>query len=334
VEGLIEASGSGSRTFRVDVPENTSALRVDVVDTDSDLDLFAHAGAPFLELDPSVASAEHLYGRETLVVRAREGGPLAAGPWFVDVAAPWDEDRPARFALLATLAAEPPAELLTLPQLPERCPDAAPELARALACVVELTVDDGSGSGVLIGGRGWILTNAHVVERLGGGPVDEVVVAVPLDARRPAVELFRASVERYDAQRDLALLRVQRGFYGQPLPEGYRFPVLEQGAAEGLAIGAPLWLVGYPATGGEGSRVTVSATRGVVAGFERGPDGTLLKTDAEITQGNSGGAALDAQGRLVGVPSSTVENGSGQIGYVRPLELLPEAWRRLAAGKD
>jgi S1-C subfamily serine protease len=53
-----------------------------------------------------------------------------------------------------------------------------------------------------------------------------------------------------------------------------------------------------------------------------------LKTDAEITNGNSGGAALDERGRLVGVPSATVENRSGQIGYVQPLTALPAEWRR------
>jgi S1-C subfamily serine protease len=55
----------------------------------------------------------------------------------------------------------------------------------------------------------------------------------------------------------------------------------------------------------------------------------LIKTDAEITSGNSGGAALDEHGRLIGVPSSVVENGSGQIGYVHPIESMPGEWRAM-----
>jgi S1-C subfamily serine protease len=54
-----------------------------------------------------------------------------------------------------------------------------------------------------------------------------------------------------------------------------------------------------------------------------------MKTDAEITTGNSGGAALDERGRLVGVPTSMVELGSGQVAYVHPLDALPEEFREL-----
>jgi S1-C subfamily serine protease len=73
--------------------------------------------------------------------------------------------------------------------------------------------------------------------------------------------------------------------------------------------------------------VTITATRGIVSGFERADFGRLIKTDAEITRGNSGGAAIDERGLLIGVPSSTVENGSGQIGYVHPIDALPPSWR-------
>jgi len=123
-------------------------------------------------------------------------------------------------------------------------------------------------------------------------------------------------------------VQVTSGLYGQPLPAGYELPALALGEARSLAIGEPLWLVGYPATGGTGSRVTISATRGIVSGYENADFGRLVKTDAEITRGNSGGAAIDERGLLVGVPSSTVENGSGQIGYVHPIDALPEAWLR------
>ena len=48
--------------------------------------------------------------------------------------------------------------------------------------------------------------------------------------------------------------------------------------------------------------------------------------------GVSGGACLDAQGRLVGVPSSSLTdaNLAGGLGFVQPLELVPAAWRELA----
>ncbi len=331
--GEIPARDIGHRTLRVDVPDGARALRIDVVDTDADVDLYAAHGAPALHYDDATPAATHGYGRETLVIPEPGGAAIRPGPWFVDVVAPWDDDRSVRFEVLATLAPEPPAELLALPRLPERSARAAPELARALCAVVELTSEDGSGSGVLVGDRGWILTNAHVVEGAPGTPLDEVVVGCTLVPERPAVELFRGRVERYDADRDLALVRVASGFYGQPVPADYRFPTLELGDGGALLLGSPLWLVGYPATGGEGSRVTIHATRGIVSGFEHGALADLIKTDAEITQGNSGGAALDGAGKLVGVPSSTVENGSGQSGFVRPLGLVPASWLELVRAR-
>jgi S1-C subfamily serine protease len=155
------------------------------------------------------------------------------------------------------------------------------------------------------------------------------VISIPVDPHRPSVESFRGHVEKIDKPRDVALVRVTSGFYGQPLPSGYVFPTVEMGGSEELAIGEPLWLVGYPSTGGQGSRVTITATRGIVSGFDRAEFGTVVKTDATITLGNSGGAAIDSQGRIVGVPTSTVEVGSGHIGYVHPLSALREEWRAL-----
>jgi S1-C subfamily serine protease len=148
-----------------------------------------------------------------------------------------------------------------------------------------------------------------------------------MDPSRPPVELFRARVELVDDERDLALVRIVTGFYGQPLPPGYAFPTVEIGDATLPAIGETIWLVGYPTTGGQGSRVSITCTRGVVSGYEASGFGTVIKTDAGITNGNSGGAALDERGRIVGVPTSLVESGSGQVGYVHPIGALAPAWR-------
>lgn len=327
--GEIPARDSGFHTVRVDVPEGASVLRLDVANTDADIDLRATFGAPAAKFDASTWTAAHAYGRETLILTGRGKKPLSVGSWYIDVSAPLDDERPVRFELLATLSDRAPDELTKLPVLAEIQARAVPELARALCAVVELTTEDGSGSGTIVSESGWILTNAHVVEGWDGAPVDELVIACTLAAEHPAVELFRGRVERFDMERDLALVRVTSGFYGQSLPDGYKFPTLGVTGSREIQIGAPLWLVGYPATGGEGSRVTIHATRGVVAGFEHGALGNLIKTDASITQGNSGGAAVDAEGRFIGVPTSTVENGSGQSGFVRPIAMLPGEWLEL-----
>lgn len=319
----LEPESGGFRSFRVDVPEGADVLRLDLFDVSSNLDLYARHGAPALALGPEVAFAESAWGHETLVIDAHSSPALRAGPWYVEVADAFGPTRRLPFQLLASLDAEVPEILRRLPVIPP-VRDTGP-LARALLAVVEITTEEGSGSGTILTPDGWILTSAHVI---GEREDVEIVVSLSIDPTLPAEECFHARVGPVDRERDLALLHVESGLYGQPLPPDYRLPTLALGSADALAIGDPPWLVGYPATGGTGSRVTISATRGILSGFERADSGTLLKTDAEITQGNSGGAALDEHGRLVGVPSSTVENGSGQIGYLRPVEMLPAAWLR------
>ena len=320
----LDPASGGFRSFRVEVPAGAAALRLDLFDVSSNFDLYARHGGPTLTLDASVAFAESLWGHETLVIDAGSSPALASGAWTVDVVDAFGPTRRLPFQLLASLDASVPERLRALPELP--AVRGAVPLARALLAVVELATSDGFGSGTILSPDGWILTNAHVI---GEREQEQIVVSLSIDATLPPEECFRARLVRLDRVRDLALLRIESGLYGQPLPADYRLPTLELGDAQRLAIGDPIWLVGYPATGGTGSRVTISATRGVLSGFERADFGTLLKTDAEITQGNSGGAALDERGLLIGVPTSTVENGSGQIGYVHPIEILPPKWRAL-----
>lgn len=322
----LDAESGGFRTFRIDVPADARALRLDLFEVSSDLDLYARAGGPILALADDVAFAENDWGHETLVLDAHSEPPLVPGAWYVDVVDALGPTHTLPFRILASLDAAVPERLRGVPAIPPA--PAANGVARAVRAVVEVTTPEGAGSGTLLGGKGWILTNAHVV---GAQAEPEIVISLTLDPTLPAEELFRARLARIDVERDLALLQITSGLYGQPLPSGYELPTLELGSAAELAIGDPLWLIGYPGTGGTGSRVTISATRGIVSGFERADFGVLIKTDAEITHGNSGGAALDERGRLVGVPSSTVEDGSGQIGYVHPIEALPRAWLELLA---
>lgn len=319
---LDQASG-GFRTFRVRVPEGASALRIDLFDVSSNLDLYARAGAQILEEDESTAISEHDWGHETLVIQPGSTPPLAPGEWYIDVVDALGPTRSLPFSILVGFDARVPEELRRLPALPRPPPE--DPLARALTAVVELAADGGFGSGTILSPDGWILTNEHVV---GDDPDEEIVVSLSLDPTLPPEEALRARPVCVDMERDLALVRVVSGLYGQEIPRDYALPTLALGDPERLRIGDPLWIVGYPETGGTGSRVSISATKGVLSGLERADFGVLLKTDAEITDGNSGGAALDERGLLVGVPSAIVENRSGQIGYVLPITTLPAAWLR------
>lgn len=318
----LDPDSGGFRCYGIDVPEDAAALRIDLFDVAGDLDLFARRGTGVLLRRPGTAEALNPWGAETLVL-TRAGQPaLRPGRWTVQIENTVDPRERASFAILATLSETPPAEVCGLPQLgPE---PGATGLARALPSVFELYCGPYSGSGTCVSGDGWVLTNAHVVATGQGSPV---VLCAPIERGLPARESFRGVVELFDAERDLALVRVVSGFRGEPLPDGYAFPAVPLGDAELLQMGDGLWLAGYPTAGGQRSRVTISLSRGIVSGFERGEHGLLVKTDAEIQGGSSGGAALDAQGLLIGVPTSLVESGAGQFGFVQPLTALPPTWR-------
>jgi S1-C subfamily serine protease len=155
------------------------------------------------------------------------------------------------------------------------------------------------------------------------------------DPARPPTEAFRARVVDHREDRDLAFLKIVSDLYGGRLPEDYVFPWLPLGTDTALQTTEEIGLIGFPRVGGTGSRVSVTYTRGIVSGFEAHPYGRVIKTDADANQGNSGGAAVDRTGALVGIPSHVVGLEWGHVGFVQPVSALPEEWlRRIEAAVE
>lgn len=333
VSGHVQAEEGSLKIYAIDVPPQARVLRLDLDGTHSDLDLLARAGQPAVRSDDAEETAISPLGRESLVLGADPQRPLSPGRWYVSVVHPVDYGT-ADFTLYATLGPDPPAAVLAIPPVPR------PADPRGLAvyATVEVATELGAASGTLVREDGLVLTSYHCVADVAENPPEPnpVIVAVTLDPRRPPVELFRGRVAAFDKKLDLALVRITSGLYGQPLPAGYHFPVMPLGDPQSLQIGDPVVTLGFPGVGGSAGRVSVTLTRGVLSGFERTPIGTLLKTDAAISPGNSGGAALDQAWRLIGVP--TYENVDpqfvGRMSYIHPVSLLPAPWRAMIAGKE
>ena len=163
-----------------------------------------------------------------------------------------------------------------------------------------------TGSGFVLDREGYILTNAHVVDR-----ADEVTVTLGEEEQVPA------EVVGVDLSSDLAVLKVDPDETDElrPLPLG------DSGAAR---VGDPTVAIGSPF----GFESTV--TTGIVSATERSiqaPNGfsidNVIQTDASINPGNSGGPLLDAQGRVIGVNSQIATagaNGSVGIAFAVPID--------------
>jgi len=155
------------------------------------------------------------------------------------------------------------------------------------------------GSGVIIDGRrGYILTNAHVVEKTG-------TVNITLNDEREYV----AEIVGIDLDSDLAVLHIQSD---DPLP------AIDMGDSRDLMIGETVIAIGNP------FGFTNTVTTGVISAANRSfrtKDRVFhdfIQTDASINPGNSGGPLLNINGQLIGI-NTAIYAGAQGIGFAIPI---------------
>ncbi len=170
-----------------------------------------------------------------------------------------------------------------------------------------------SGSGSIISVDGYILTNAHVVLADKYYDVYGLLVALTGAEDEPPKPTYRAETIIFDEDLDLAIIRVVTDLNGNSLDYAtLNLPAIGLGNSDEVGLGASLRIIGYPGIGGE----TITLTGGEVAGFtsETGVKGrAYIKTSATIAGGNSGGAGIDDEGRLIGVPTQLGYGGDDEI---------------------
>jgi serine protease Do len=151
--------------------------------------------------------------------------------------------------------------------------------------VVEVRSGDmGSGTGIIWGGAGLVVTNAHCIRR---------GVSLEVDASGKWRE---ARALAYHPQHDLALIAA-------PSVSG---PMLELRDPESLRAGELVFAHGHPL--GIRDALAMGVIHTVARDQSKSP--RWVVADVRLAPGNSGGPLVDAEGRLVGI-NSMVVNGLG-----------------------
>jgi S1-C subfamily serine protease len=196
-----------------------------------------------------------------------------------------------------------------------------------------------SGSGTILTADGSILTNHHVIYDKDQKRLHDFVAVGLLKAYDQPPELTCMAVPAHgliDVDLDLAVLKCEQDLSGKPYrPQAW--PTIPIGESKDLVPGvSEVYVIGYPGIGGP----TINVTRGTVSGFlgrEGGAGRFWIKTDAAIAHGNSGGTAIDEQGKLVGIPTAVFvgqEDLGERAGRMRPVELAMPLIARAVAGWD
>jgi putative serine protease PepD len=223
------------------------------------------------------------------------------------------------------------------------------EAATARLLIGSPTSYTGWGSGTLISSDGLILTNAHVAQpQAPGAAVATGVPASQLEPNPPflTVELttgrsltvvprYRARPVAVDGYLDLAVVQIYATSSGQPVnPASLHLPHLTLGNDAALQLAQPVTVLGYP---GVADSDSISVTSGVISTFVPDPLRHVadprfeLETTARVAHGNSGGAAINNAGQLIGVPSLAIAGEGSDVSW--RLRSVAEAAPLLAAAR-
>jgi serine protease Do len=169
------------------------------------------------------------------------------------------------------------------------------------------------GSGFIVSGDGFILTNAHVVDG-----ADEVTVRLT-DKRE-----FKAKIVGADKRTDVALLKI----------DANGLPAVRLGDPASLRVGE--WVVAIGAPFGFDNSVTAGIVSAKGRSLPQENYVPFIQTDVAINPGNSGGPLFNLRGEVVGINSQIYSRSGGYMGvsFAIPIDVAMEIQNQLrASGK-
>lgn len=166
------------------------------------------------------------------------------------------------------------------------------------------------GSGVIVSSDGKILTNAHVV---GLSSMCLVQVAKAPNYSVPSPQYY-AVVKHIGKTEDLAELKIYKSLTDS-LPLSFSYFEIDRSE---INIGDTVYVAGFPYSGNG----RLMLTNGIISGsndLSGNISGSYLVTSAKIDNGNSGGAAISEDGKLIGLPTY-IKGNYDTLGYILDLD--------------
>jgi len=184
------------------------------------------------------------------------------------------------------------------------------------------STSEASGSGIIVSSDGYILTNNHVVNSTSSSSYYQITEATGVKVKLYNDETeYTATVVGSDTQTDLAVIKIDKtGLTAAELGDSDDVQVGEFA----MAIGNPLGLQSSISCG------IVSAKNREVKDSETGIVFNLIQTDAAINSGNSGGALVNADGKVIGINTLKLSGtGVEGIGFAIPINSTIDVYNEL-----
>lgn len=178
-----------------------------------------------------------------------------------------------------------------------------------------------SGSGIIISSDGYILTNNHVVSSSSNSSYYQMNQASSIKVKLYGEDTtYEAIIIGADEETDLAVIKIESN---NLIPAELADSDTVQIGEFAMAIGNPLGLES-------------SVTCGIISGINRkvtdsgGNTYTAIQTDAAINSGNSGGALVNSDGKVVGINTLKLSGtGIEGIGFAIPINSTIDIYKQL-----